>query len=115
MPGARASSQAVETMRGYEVDLGSHSSQPVTERLVQNADLILTMTEGHRQALLAQFPAAVNRTYTVARGSGDISDPIGLPVEFYQRCAEQIDEHLKWWLGNHPLLKTPNPERQAGG
>ncbi len=106
MPGARASSQAVETMRGYEIDLAGHSSQPVTERLVQNADLILTMTEGHRQALLAQYPTAVNRTYTVARGTGDISDPIGLPVEFYQRCAEQIDEHLKWWLGNHPLLKT---------
>jgi protein-tyrosine phosphatase len=115
MPGARASSQAVETMRGYAVDLGTHSSQPVTERLVQNADLILTMTEGHRQALLAQFPTAVNRTYTVARGSGDISDPIGLPVEFYQRCAEQIDEHLKWWLGNHPLLKSAGPDGNLGG
>jgi protein-tyrosine phosphatase len=105
MPGARASSQAVETMRDYSIDLGGHSSQPVTERLVQNADLILTMTEGHRQALLAQFPAAVNRTYTVARGTGDISDPIGLPVDFYRRCAAQIDENLKWWVGNHPLLK----------
>ncbi|MFM7739746.1 MAG: L-threonylcarbamoyladenylate synthase [Planctomycetota bacterium] len=105
MPGARASNQAVETMRDYSIDLGGHSSQPVTERLVQNADLILTMTEGHRQALLAQFPAAVNRTYTVARGTGDISDPIGLPVDFYRRCAAQIDENLKWWVGNHPLLK----------
>jgi protein-tyrosine phosphatase len=55
--------------------------------------------------LLAQFPAAVNRTYTVARGTGDISDPIGLPVDFYRRCAAQIDENLKWWVGNHPLLK----------
>lgn len=115
MPGARASSQAVETMRGYEVDLGSHCSQPVTERLVQNADLILTMTEGHRQALLAQFPTAVNRTYTVARGTGDISDPIGLPVEFYQRCAQQIDEHLKWWLGHHPVFKSNDETGNSAG
>lgn len=105
MPGAKASPQAVETMRQYAVDIGPHASQPLTERLVQNADLILTMTEGHRQTLVSQFPGAINRTFTVSRGSGDVSDPIGLPVEFYQRCADQIDQHLLWWLNHHPLFQ----------
>ena len=105
MSGARASSQAVDVMRQYSVDISTHCSQPVTERLVQSADLILTMTEGHRQALLSQWPGAVNRTFPVARETGDVADPVGLPVEFYQRCADQIDQHLLWWVHHHPVLK----------
>ena len=51
------------------------------------------------------MPGAVNRTFPVARETGDVADPVGLPVEFYQRCADQIDQHLLWWVHHHPVLK----------
>ena len=79
------------------IDIDHHCSQPVTPHLIQFSDLILTMTDGHRQALVNHWPSAASRTYTLRRDKGDISDPIGMPVAQYQRCADQIDENIKLW------------------
>ncbi|MEZ6095255.1 MAG: hypothetical protein R3C03_13660 [Pirellulaceae bacterium] len=91
------------------MDISEHTSQPVTERLVQQADLILTMTGTHKMALLSQWPGAASRTFTLA-GGDDISDPIGMPGEYYQACAEQIDRYLEEWVGKHPVFQTPESD-----
>lgn len=98
MPGSLASPQSVEVMDKYGIDIEDHSSQPVTPHLVQFADLILTMTERHRHALVSHWPSAAGRTFTLRRDQGDVSDPIGMPVEHYQACAEQIDDNIKQWV-----------------
>ncbi|HMP79809.1 MAG TPA: Sua5/YciO/YrdC/YwlC family protein, partial [Pirellulaceae bacterium] len=83
MSGAPASPQAVQVGAQMGFDLSEHGSQPVSDRLVQDADLILTMTDGHRQAIISRWPQAASRTFLVARNQNDVSDPIGLPVECY--------------------------------
>jgi protein-tyrosine phosphatase len=93
-------------LREKNIDISAHLSQPVTERLVQQSDLILTMTNNHRLALLAQWPQATSRTFTLADG-GDIADPIGMPGEYYTLCAEQIENFLDHWVQNHEIFK-PN-------
>jgi tRNA threonylcarbamoyl adenosine modification protein (Sua5/YciO/YrdC/YwlC family) len=97
MAGGTAAEEAVETMRLRGLDLTLHETQPLSDRLVRYADLLLTMTRGHREAILAQWPDARDRTFLVSGDRGDISDPIGGPAELYQRCAEQIDEYLAEW------------------
>ena len=98
MPGSLASPQSCEVMNSMGIDIDHHCSQPVTPHLIQFADLILTMTDGHRQALVNHWPSAASRTFTLRRDKGDISDPIGMPVAQYQACARQIDENLKLWI-----------------
>lgn len=98
MPGSLASPQSVEVMEKFGLDIEDHSSQPVTPHLVQFSDLILTMTDRHRHALVSHWPSAAGRTFTLRRDQGDVSDPIGMPVEHYQACAEQIDENIKKWV-----------------
>ena len=56
MPGGSPSPEALDVMREFGIDLSAHSSQPVTDRLAKHADLILTMTEGHRFALVSHWP-----------------------------------------------------------
>jgi protein-tyrosine phosphatase len=106
MAGGPASDQSYEVMLQHKYDLSQHSSQPITEALVQQADLILTMTGNHRHAIISNWPGATSRTFTLAREQGEISDPIGLPVEFYDRCATQMDQHIQWWIEHHPLFQT---------
>lgn len=106
MAGGPASDQSYEVMLQHKIDLSQHSSQPITETLVQQADLILTMTGNHRHAIISNWPGATSRTFSLARDQGEISDPIGMPVEYYQRCATQIDQHIAWWIANHPLFQT---------
>jgi tRNA threonylcarbamoyl adenosine modification protein (Sua5/YciO/YrdC/YwlC family) len=93
--GGRPSPEAVDVMRSMDVDLSQHESQPLTAQLIRNADIIWTMTRSHRQAILAQWPEAAKRCELLCLDMGDIPDPIGGPLELYQRCATQIKAELE--------------------
>ena len=95
MSGGRASPQGVEVMETMGLDLSAHSAQPVSEQMVRHADLILTMTRGHREALLAQWPEAASRTEVLRRDGKEVADPIGESVDEYRRCAEKIQTEIR--------------------
>lgn len=92
--GGRATPEAVHVMSGYGIDLQLHETQPLTEPLVRHADLIFAMTRSHRDAIVAQWPSAAERTRLLCSDHSDIADPIGGPMERYQRCAAQIQSEL---------------------
>jgi protein-tyrosine-phosphatase/tRNA A37 threonylcarbamoyladenosine synthetase subunit TsaC/SUA5/YrdC len=92
--GGKASVNAVDAAAELGGDLAGHESQPVTEALVRQADVILTMTASHRAALLAQFPEAGGRVAMLSPDRHDVLDPIGGPLETYRTCAQQIRGHL---------------------
>jgi len=110
--GAKASAGAVEAMAEIGADLTAHESQPVTETLVRQADVIWTMTASHRAALLAQFPEAGGRVAMLAPDRQDVSDPIGGPVSTYRACAGQIRGHL---LARLATLADELPGLDPGG
>jgi protein-tyrosine phosphatase len=95
MAGGRPTAEAVAVMAERGLDLSEHQSQPVTERLVRQADLILAMTRSHREAIAVQWPGAAERTWVLSRDGADVADPIGGSRELYARCADQIDEQLR--------------------
>ncbi len=96
--GSPASPQAVEVMDERGLDLGDHCSRPLDDAVMNVADLVLTMTRGHRAAILAAWPEMHNRVFTLRRDGGDVSDPVGMSVEVYRACANQIEEELAQWM-----------------
>jgi protein-tyrosine phosphatase len=92
--GGKASNGALEAMAEIRCDLSGHESQPVTENLVRQADIIWTMTASHRAAILSQFPEAGGRVALLSPDRLDVIDPIGGPLATYRKCAQQIREHL---------------------
>ena len=62
------------------------------------ADLVLTLTRRHREAILAAWPDRKDRVFTLRRDGGDISDPVGMPVDVYEQCADQTREELEKWV-----------------
>jgi tRNA threonylcarbamoyl adenosine modification protein (Sua5/YciO/YrdC/YwlC family) len=111
MAGSGPSSEAVAVMAQKNLDLRRHESQPLSERLVRFADLILTMTRGHRDAILAQWPSAAGRVHLISRDGNDVADPIGGPLEMYHRCAEQIEQQLSGWLESLDLSTLLSPAK----
>ena len=93
--GATASPEAIEVMQSYGIDLRGHETQPVNETLVRHADYIFTMTHAHREAIVAQWPEAAERTMLLVPEGLDIADPIGGSVDRYRRCAQQIQQALQ--------------------
>lgn len=96
--GAVASPQAVDVMAARGLDLTGHASRPLDDALMNVADLVLTMTRGHRDTILAAYPEMHDRIHTLRRDGGDITDPVGMPVDVYAACAEQMDQALAAWL-----------------
>jgi tRNA threonylcarbamoyl adenosine modification protein (Sua5/YciO/YrdC/YwlC family) len=103
--GGRSAPEAVETLKARGLDLSQHESQPLSERIVRFADVIIAMTRGHRQAILEAWPEAEPRVHLMSRGCGDVADPIGGPLELYRKCAEQLDAYLADWVDELPLTE----------
>jgi protein-tyrosine phosphatase len=109
MTGGRPTPEAVAVMADRGLDLTGHESQPVTERLVRHADVILAMTRSHREAIAVQWPSAAERTRILCHNGSDISDPIGGSKELYAQCADQIDDQLRKHVAQWDLeLILPN-------
>src|SRR5690606_38042093 len=92
--GSPASPEAVQLMKKKGLDLSRHESQQLTEQLVRHADLVITMTRGHRHVLLQQWPDVAQRVTLLLPSGRDVADPIGSPYEAYVACAEQIEQAL---------------------
>lgn len=103
MAGGRASPEAVQVLRAQGIDLREHESQPLTAQLVKHADHILAMTRSHRQAILAEWPAAADRVRLVSQDQSDVPDPIGGPPEQYERCAQRLRAEIETWVRQLPL------------
>lgn len=91
--GRPASLEAIDAMRQIGIDLAGHRSTQLTEDLIQDADAIYTMTEGHRQAVLMLSPSAAGKT-TRLDPDRDIIDPIGAPLSVYKQTADMIRQAL---------------------
>ena len=60
--GLSASQEALDILRSEGVDLSGHCSQRVTNELIEKADYIFTMTQGHKETLLNLYPEAKKRS-----------------------------------------------------
>ncbi len=107
VPDQSASEGALESMRARGLDLGAHRSRRLDSKLVEEADLILVMTQAHRQTLAGLFPSTRGRVALLkeyarrgaqALGSQDgedVADPFGRPQGVYDACAEELAEALR--------------------
>ena len=92
-----ASHHSIMAMREIGIDIESHTSKQVSEELVEEADIVLTMTEAHRDHLRALFVKQAGKIFTISEYSGcedDIVDPFGGDIEVYAACRDQIGERI---------------------
>ena len=101
--GSPASPESAELMRREGIDLSGHESQPLSERLLNHADFVYTMTRGHRAAVLAHRPDLENRVRVLSQDGSDIPDPIGGGMQEYEQCRDAIRKHLEAVLSELPL------------
>jgi protein-tyrosine-phosphatase len=95
-----ASKNAILALREMGIDLTNHRSQNVTSALIDEADWVLTMTNSHKQQLLALKPDASNKVFTLPEFTyqnitKNISDPFGGNLSTYIECRNEITEYVK--------------------
>lgn len=96
--GAPPSSYSVLALNEYPGgDLSGHRSRTFSKTDADEACLILTMEQKHKQHILSMYPDANQKVYTLKEyvygDSGDIKDPYpGGTLQHYSLCAEEIAE-----------------------
>jgi protein-tyrosine-phosphatase len=97
--GCPASDEAVKALNEVNIDLRGHRSSQLTQALVDAADLIVVMTEGHRQNCLARFPSVSDKVRLLKHFDPkaldeDVIDPIGHALPVYRAVREEIGSAL---------------------
>ncbi|QTD40753.1 low molecular weight protein arginine phosphatase [Sporosarcina sp. Te-1] len=74
-------------------------SRAISKEDVEWADLILTMTVGHKQGVLQRFPEAKGKLYTLKEytkpnGDLDIQDPFGGNLLTYRETFEELTMYM---------------------
>jgi len=62
---SKASNHAIHVMDEKGIDLSSHRSRAVSPEMIDRADLILTMTQEHKKAVLEIAPRAAEKVFTL--------------------------------------------------
>lgn len=94
--GDLVSYNSVEALKNIGIDISDHRSRLLRRDLVDDSDIILTMTNSHKNALISKFPNAKDKTFVyneyAFRRAIDISDPIGGDIYRYERTRDEIYE-----------------------
>ena len=98
--GFPATEYAQEAVKIWDADISLHESQPLTENLIEQADLIFALTPSHCQRIIQMNKNASDKTYLLKKypepgcnGDG-VNDPIGLPLDSYNQTFLEIGEEL---------------------
>jgi len=91
--GYPASENAICAMLDENIDLQAHQSKQISQEMLSDAHLVLTMTKTHLRMVQSICPNANAFTLSnYANSTGDISDPFGGDLEIYRECAAQIKQ-----------------------
>ncbi len=96
--GHPATPVGVTVMAKMGLDTSRHRSQPISQKLLDRFELILTMEPGHKEAIQIEFPHLADRVYLLSEMADEqvpVLDPIGEPIEAYQQTANEINNWIQ--------------------
>ncbi|MFC1606910.1 low molecular weight protein arginine phosphatase [Candidatus Latescibacterota bacterium] len=100
--GSSASRTAGKVSETHGISLNFHRSKPISESIVRNADLILTMEKNHTDYIKNRWPNSDHvfelknfiRDEELPPGLTDVMDPIGLDVSVYSSVFDELNKEL---------------------
>ena len=79
------------------IDVSQHRAVQLSVNDVRHSDVILTMTAAHKAKVIAMFPDAAAKTFTLADyagGGADVEDALGKPMSVYRAMMKQVETYL---------------------
>ena len=93
--GDHAASRAIEEMRRHGVDMTGHRTRRLTREMIDEAEMILVMEQGHLHAVVHASPSAREKTFLMAsfipgHTDPEIGDPYGGPESLFEETYQTI-------------------------
>lgn len=87
---------AATLLKQRGIDVSQHLAAQLSANDVRHADLLLVMTAKHKAKVLALFPEAASKTFTLSEyasgADSDIADAWGKPMAVYEDMFRQMDK-----------------------
>lgn len=83
---------AKRVLKTLKVNVGKHRATQLTEEILKNNDIVLTMTEDQKQTILNRFPL-LKHIFSLKEyvGVENIADPYGKSEAEYYKVAVYLD------------------------
>lgn len=85
---------SIDTMRDINIDISDHKSIQVDKTLIEDSDLVLTMSTSHKNAILASYPLYEDKVFNLLEYAydmdKDVEDPYGGSLEIYEMTRNEI-------------------------
>ncbi len=97
--GDPVSENSVLALKKVGLDISKHTSRPLTQKMMDDASLVLGMTESHRAMIQLQAePPPKNlflfREFLPQLGDKQIGDPFGGPLKLYESTRDEMVEAI---------------------
>lgn len=92
--------QTINCLAGRDWDVSAYRSRPLTEKLVSEARLLVTMEENQKNAILESFPNAAERTLTFREFVGEGEEVIYEDTLFRPQF-EPADPHCVYYTRSY--------------
>jgi protein-tyrosine phosphatase len=92
--GYPASAGAFAACAAKGIDLSAHRNKGLSKELIEEYDFIFAMEQIHKDSIIALSHEAADKCFLLAEDKG-ITDPIGHPQEFFNRCADMVEAAVK--------------------
>ncbi len=96
--GDTATNKAIIVCGNHDIDLKAHRTTGVGDAKVNDMDLVLTATVGHREKIEKLYPNVEVHTikeYAEGYDDLDIADPINGDLQTYEECFSELEEALE--------------------
>lgn len=94
MDGMPATPEAVAALKAKGVDLSDHASHTLTPEMIEQAEVIYTMTPSHAEAVMQAAPDAAHKIFPLADAE-PVEDPIGQAPAVYRKTADQLERLIR--------------------
>lgn len=96
-----ASENAIAVAETRGIDLKKHRAKRMTKKDIESYDLVLTMTESHREAILGSLTSDDGKVQTLngfVDRTGEVMDPFGCSEEVYEQTILDMTKSLELLL-----------------
>lgn len=98
LDGENPSTNAIKSLALDGIDISSYRANIIHRDLLEEADLILTMGNSHKSALIGKYDFIRGKIYTLkefAYGENtDVADPFGGNIYVYNNTKEELNKAL---------------------
>lgn len=99
LDGQNASEGAIEVLKADGINIETHRANIIYRDLLEEADLILTMSASHKSVLLSKFDFIQGKVHTLKEYAygiqEDVLDPFGGDFHIYKDTKEEIQKALE--------------------